>query len=219
MSEALDLLIQKKEAELSPLLLRMDELRLQFVDQVIKFAAKWFEDTAQFYVLKKSEVTLSMGKERLAEMKTAVKLLVKNSSKIVIEALSNTKFWWHKEPNKDASPFQYEQVEKKFPELLDKPIRRALGYLGVILEEFGYSVTVGSTQSKPAPEYWYTYAEGPDDAPSPYFPHLLEWSEEMQRTMMRYNELYKQAIRLFINIHKLNEEKKRQEAHELWNSA
>lgn len=218
MSEDLDLLIQNKETELDPLLLRMDELRSLFVDQVITLAAKWFEDTAQFYVLKRSEVTLNMGKERLSEMKTRVKMLVKNSGKIVKDALSNPKFWWHKEPHKDASLFQYEQLEKKFPELLDKPVRQALGHLGVILEEFGYGVTVVSTHSKPCPEYWFIYPEGPDDAPSPYFPHLLDWSEEMQRTIMRYNELYKQALRLFIEIHKLKEEKERRKAIELWNS-
>jgi hypothetical protein len=218
MSEDLDLLIQNKETELDPLLLRMDELRLLFVDQVVMFAAKWFEETAQFYVLKRSEVTLNMGKERLFEMKTRVKMLVKNSGKIAKEALSDTKFWWHKEPSKDVSLFQYEQIEKKFPELLDKPIRQALGHLGVILEEFGYGVTVVSTHSKPCPEYWFIYPEGPDDAPSPYFPHLLDWSEEMQRTMRRYNELYKQALGLFIEIHKLKEEKERRKAIELWNS-
>jgi hypothetical protein len=218
MSEDLDLLIQKKETELDPLLLRMDELKLLFVDHVVTFAAKWFEDTAQFYVLKRSEITLNMGKERLSEMKTRVKTLVKNSGKIVKEALSDTKFWWHKEPHKDAPLFQYEQIEKKFPELLDKPIRQALGHLGAILEEFGYGVTVVSTHSKPSPEYWFIYPEGPDDAPSPYFPHLLDWSEEMQRTMRRYNELYKQALRLFIEIHKLKEEKERRKAIELWNS-
>jgi len=218
MSEDLDLLIQNKKTELDPLLLRMDELRSLFVDQVVTLAAKWFEDTAQFYVLKKSEVTLNMGKERLSEMKARVKMLVKNSGKIVKDALSNSKFWWHKEPHKDASLFQYEQMEKKFPELLDKPIRQALGHLGVILEEFGYGVTVVSTHSKPCPEYWFIYPEDPDDAPSPYFPHLLDWSEEMQRTIRRYNELYKQALRLFIEIHKLKEEKERRKAIELWNS-
>jgi hypothetical protein len=218
MSEDLDLLIKNKETELDPLLLRMEELRLLFVDQVVKFAAQWFEDTAQFYVLKRSEITLNMGKERLSEMKTRVKMLVKNSGKIIKETLSDTKLWWHKEPHKDVSLFQYEQIEKKFPELLDKPIRQALGNLGIILEEFGYGVTVGGTHTKPAPEYWFIYPEGPDDAPSPYFPHLLEWSEEMQRTMMRYNELYKQALRLFMEIHKLKEEKERRKAHELWAS-
>jgi hypothetical protein len=112
MSEDLDPLIQNEETELDPLLLRMDELRSLFVDQVITLAAKWFEDTAQFYVLKKSEVTLNMKKERLSEMKTRVKMLVKNSGKIVKDALSNPKFWWHMEPHKDASLFQYEQMEK-----------------------------------------------------------------------------------------------------------
>jgi hypothetical protein len=40
----------------------------------------------------------------------------------------------------------------------------------------------------------------------------------MQRTVMRYNELYKQALGLFIEIHKLKEEKERRKAHELWDS-
>jgi polyhydroxyalkanoate synthesis regulator protein len=47
---------------------------------------------------------------------------------------------------------------------------------------------------------------------------MLVWSDEMQHTMARYNELFKQAMKLFTEIQKLKEEKKRRQASELWKS-
>jgi hypothetical protein len=98
--------------------------------------------------------------------------------------------------------------------VLDKPVRRALGELGNILEQFGYGVTTGANKGS-YPEIWY---EDSGSGIHPYFPHLLEWSEEMQNTIMTYDGPYKRAIVLFEEITMLKEEKKRQEAAALWNS-
>ncbi|MCW4047147.1 MAG: hypothetical protein NWE99_06255 [Candidatus Bathyarchaeota archaeon] len=220
MSEDLDLSIQSKEAELKQLRQRMEELRMQFISDTAKFAAKWFEETAQLYVTKKPEVTINMSKERLAAMKQKVIDLTRNADTLITNALSGAKIWWHQDPRKEDSIYQYQQVSTRFPELIDKPIRRALGELGVILEQYDYGVTVGVYSKEPYMEYWY---ERPPDSeayapPRPYFPHLLVWSDEMQRTMARYDALYKQAFTLFLDIQKLKEEKKRRQASALWNA-
>lgn len=54
--------------------------------------------------------------------------------------------------------------------------------------------------------------------PRPYCPHILVWSEEMQRTMTQYDAVYKQAFNVFLEIQKLKEEKKRRRASDNWNS-
>ena len=223
MSGNIDALIRSKEAELEPLLLRMEEIRLQFIDDVTRFASDWYEEKAKEYATKKAEVTLSLGKEKLALMKVQVNELVLNASKIVNESLTDPEVWWHKTPHVNASPSAYEQlgndqVGNKFPEVLDKPVRRALGELGNVLEQFGYGVTTGALRAS-YPEFWFESKDGAGYHVRPFFPHLYEWSSEMQYTIAKYDGVYKRAIVLFNEITMLKEEKKRQEAKELWDKA
>jgi predicted DNA binding CopG/RHH family protein len=217
----LDVSIHKKEAELEPLLLRMEELRLQFVDDTTHFAAEWFEQKALEYATKKPEVTLRLGKEQLAGMKAQVNGLARNAGNIVSAALSDLGAWWHKTPRVNQPVALYEQlgndkVGNKFPEVLDKLVRRALGELGNILEQYGYGVTTGAIAAS-YPEFWFE-RNSESGAIRPFFPHLFEWSEKMQDTIMRYDAFYKRAIVVFEEITLLKEEKKRQEAAAVWNS-
>jgi len=217
--EDLDGLIQKKESELQPLCSRMEQLRQQFTHETVKFAAEWYKETAKQYVTKKSEITLTISKEKLAQMKAKVNTLAQNAEKAVKTALADPNIWWHQTPRKHEYNSQYEQLGDKFPQVIDKPVRRALGELGSILEQFGYGVTTNSAfKGSPYPEYWF---ESQDDLQSQarfYFPHLLVWSEAMQEAMQRYDVLFKHAIRLFSQIENLKEEKKRRQARQLWDS-
>lgn len=223
MSGDIDAQIRKKEAELQPLLTRMEEIKLQFIADVIRFAAKWYDEKASEYATKKAEVTLKLGTEKLALMKAQVSELSRNASKIVNENLADPEFWWHKAPLVNASPSAYEQlgndqVGNKFPEVLDKPVRRALGELGNVLEQFGYGVTTGALRAS-YPEFWFENKNGTGYYTRPFFPHLYEWSSEMQYTISKYDGVYKKAIVLFNEIVMLKEEKKRQEAKALWEKA
>ncbi len=224
MSEKLDLLIQEKEAELSPIRSRMEELRLQFVNDTTKFAAKWYGETAKQYVTKNPETTLKLSREKLFQMKAKVNNLVQNAEKITKNPLSDPKVWWHLAPRKHDTSSLYDQlgddkVGNKFPAIVDKAVRRALGELGTVLEQFGYRVTTAGALEGYYPEYWFEYPEGPDSPARPFFPHLLEWSEDMQYTIQKYSGQFKKAIVLFNEIEKLKEEKKKRQALELWDSA
>ena len=204
------------------MLSHMERLRLQFVNDTTRFAAEWFEEKAREYATKKPEITINLGKEQLAQMKAQVSNLAKNANRIVLDALGHPEFWWHLTPHVNAPAAAYEKlgndkVGNKFPEVLDKPVRRALGELGNILEQFGYGVTTGALRGS-YPEFWFECLEDSASKVRPYFPHLLEWSEEMQNTIMKYDGQYKKAIVLFEEITMLKEEKKRQEAAALWNS-
>jgi hypothetical protein len=215
-SKEFNFLIKKKTDEYQPLLGRMEELRLQFVNEVVIFAAKWYEETARLYVAKHSEITLNMSKEKLASMKACVNNLIRNAEKTVTSALSGAEVWWHMAPTKNSQQSMYEQFDNRFPETVDKAVRRVLGELGGILEEFGYSVTVGGSNKWSYPEFWFESSKDPETAVRPFYPHLLQWSEQMQVTIRRYSEIYKRALALVNEIEYLKEETKKQKARDLW---
>lgn len=223
MSENIDALIQAKEKELLPLRSRMEELRLQFINETSKFAAEWFVETSKKYVAKQPATTLSLSKEKLAQMKIKVSGLVQNADIIVKKSLSDPKVWWHLTPLKHISNSLYDQlgndaVGNKFPAIVDKAVRRALGELGTVLENFGYRVTTKGAIDGYYPEYWFEYYDGIDSPPRPFFPHLLEWSEDMQYTIQRYSGQFKKAIVIYNEAEKLNEEKRKRQALDMWDS-
>ncbi len=217
MSEEIDILIERKEAELLPLRSRMEKLRLEFIKETVDFASKWYRKTAKVYITKYPEVILSLSEEQIANMKAKVNELVRNSEKIVKDELDNPALWWHQKPHLHDSIDQYKQIADKYPEILDHAVRHALGHLGIILEEFRFHVTasgnIGAFQ-----EFWFERPIGSGQT-IPYFPHLLEWTEEMQDTIREYNAQFTEAITLYDEIQKLKEEKKRLQALTRWDSA
>lgn len=222
MTENIDVSIGKKEAELQPLLLQMERYQLQFINDTTQFATSWFEKEALEYAMKKPEITLQLDKEQLAKMKEQVNNLANNAGKIVTDTLVDPELWWHKTPHVNADAAAYEQlgndtVGNKFPEVLDKAVRRALGELGTILEQFGYGVTTSALNVSYA-EFWFE-RNHETGAIHPFFPHLLEWSDEMQDTVMKYDVVYKKGLAVFKEIMLLKDEKKRQEAKALWDNA
>ncbi|HMK94263.1 MAG TPA: hypothetical protein VK536_02560 [Candidatus Limnocylindrales bacterium] len=214
MSKEIDRLLEKKEAELSPFRSRMEELKGEFTEETVDFASKWFRKTARDYVTKYTDVTLSMSQQKMASMKTRVNELVKNSEKIVKGELDNPELWWHLEPHLHDSVDRYEQVADKYPEVLDRAVRSVLGHLGVVLEEFGFTVTASGNKSIRY-EFWFEHSDETRET-VPCYPHLLSWTEEMQDTIRRYNAQYVEALRLYGEIQQLKEEKKRQEALTRW---
>jgi len=88
----------------------------------------------------------------------------------------------------------------KFPAKIDTPVRRALGELGVILEQFVFRITVISALKTSFPEFWFRAPEDPMADTHPFYPHILAWSEEMQYIIRCYNAQFKQAIVLYKEI-------------------
>ena len=216
MGEEIDSLIKSKEAELLPFYSRMGEIKNQFIKETILFAAEWYRKTAKDYVAKYSQVTLGLSSETIVEMKVRVDDLAKNAEKIVKDELDIPALWWHEEPHLLDSIDRYKQVADRYSEVLDHALRRALGYLGVILEEFGYNV-VASGDSASYKEFWFEHL--PESRQIvPFYPHILKWSEEMQQEIREYDSQYVLARELYIDLHKLKEEKKRQQALTRWDS-
>ena len=215
MSEEIDSLIERKEAELLPLRSRMEELKIEFTKETVDFASKWYRKTAKEYITKYHEIALSMSEEKIANMKAKVNELVKNTEKIVREEFDNPALWWHQKPNLHDPIDKYKQVADKYSEALDHAVRHMLGHLGMVLEKFGFNVTTSNTGMYK--EFWFEQPVG-SQRTVPYYPHLLSWSEEMQDTIREYDAQFIRAIALYDEIQQLKDEKKRQEALRRWDS-
>ncbi len=216
LSEDIDVLIERKETELSPFCQRMEELKREFIEETVSFASEWYKKTTKEYVSKYPEVTLDMKEEKIAQMKAQVNKLILDAEKIVSKELEKPGLWWHQTPHLHDSSAQYLQVADKYPEILDRAVRQVLGRLGLILEEYKFNVTASRKNSYG--EFWFDHPSGDESTFNPYYPHLLKWSEKMQETIRNYNEQYVTAIVIFEEIQKLKEQKKRQQAMNRWDS-
>jgi hypothetical protein len=215
LSDSLEILIQRKEAELLPLCSHMEEFKKEFIKETVNFASEWYKKTAKEYVTKYPEVILDMSEEKIAKMKIKTNEIVGNSEKIVKDELDNPELWWHQKPHLHNYADQYTQIADKYPEILDRAVRHILGYLGTILEAFRFHVTVNSNTRYD--EFWFEHQTNTNQT-IPFYPHLLKWSEAMQDTIRKYNTQYKHAITLNDEIQKLKEQKKKQEAISRWDS-
>ena len=215
-SKNIDSDIQSKESELSLLTQRMEEQKIEFIKETVVFAADWYRKTVKEYVSKYPEITLNMSEEKIARMKTRISALIQSNEK-TIDELSNTSLWWHQKPNITDSVEQYTQIADKYPVALDRAVRRALGRLGLILEEFKFRVnasgTVGIFQ-----EFWYEPGKDAKTPSVPSFPHLLDWSSGMQTAIRKYNVHYVQGFKLFREIQVLKDQKKREQAMSRWDA-
>jgi hypothetical protein len=216
MTQDIDALIQKKEDELYPFSALMEKLKGEFLEQTVLFAKEWYLKTIKEYIKKYPEATLKMKEENITQMKSKVNDLVSNTEKTVKNAVDKPAVWWHKKPDNNSSVEQYTQVADKYPEILNYAVRNALGHLGFILQEFGFHVSVDGNTGEFG-EFWFMHPKN-TELTLPFYPHLLEWSGEMQETIYKYKLQYVPALAIFKQIHELKEEKKRQQALARWDS-
>ena len=218
MTKDFDNLIKQKQAELDSLKPQMEEVRQQFIKDSTTFIKEWYEKTSQSYVETGADITLNLGKEKLSQMKTKTRKLIENAEATANEMLFDPELWWHLAENDELSYSFYGNAPPRF---LDKAIRLALGKLGTILEEFGYSVTTKPTAVISELGVWCEWDSSgryhPPDA-RPYYPFSQDWSEAMRNTLQKYNELCTQAKKVRIEINSLQREKKTEEAKNLWDS-
>jgi hypothetical protein len=221
MSEKLEELLVKKESELLSLRSAMQGIRLQFINAMSDFAAKWYEETARQYIKKYSEVSFNLPTNSFGDLKKKVRSLVDQSKEISERVLTQPGIWWHEKPELHTAVSQYDQlgnqqVGNKYPELIERPVRIVLGELGIILAEFGFNVETAVTHGPSHQEYWFQKSD--EKIISPYFPHMLEWTKPMQETIEEYNQQYKQALVKLQEIQTIKDEIKKRKIIELWDS-
>jgi hypothetical protein len=118
----------------------MQTVHQLFMKATGDFFVNWYNSAARQNVIRGSQNTISLGKEQLSQFKVKLKDLTDNAEKYVNEFLNVDSLWWHLSPNEgDNFVSAYSQYGSKCPEIIDHPVRKGLGKLGVLLEEYGYN--------------------------------------------------------------------------------
>ncbi len=198
----------------------MQTVRQLFIKATGVFFANWCNSAARHYVISDSQNTISLGKDKLAQLKVKLKDLTDNAEKYVNEFLSADSLWWHLSQNEgDNFVSAYSQYGSKCPEIIDHPIRKGLGKLGVLLEEYGYNVATKAGSYDDEVSVWNNKNVSPYPSnPVPYYPDSLDWSSDMKALMKRYDELCKQAHEAYSNIKRFQQSKIDKHAADLWDS-
>jgi hypothetical protein len=220
MVESIDLSITSEQEKLEKYKTEMETIRQQFIKVTAAFFANWYNVTLRNHIIRGSQNTLIQGKDRLSQLKVKLKHLTDDAEKCANSFLSAPSLWWHLSPKEgDDNVSAYSQYGSKCPKIIDQPIRKGLGKLGVLLEEYGYNVaTKGGTYDDEV-SVWNNKNVSPYPTnPVPYFPDSLDWSLEMKDLMKRYNEVYKRAYEAYSNIKHLEQSKINKQATDLWDS-
>jgi hypothetical protein len=217
MSEDIDSQIDQKEKTLLPLCTHMEEYKNRFIEKTIEFTSEWYRKTTKNYVSKYPEVTLNMREEKIVQMKAQVNQLILDTEKIVRAELEQPELWWHLRPRLHDSIDQYLQVGDKPPEILDRAVRHVLGRLGLIFEDYKFNVSARGISGS-YKEFWFEHPPGNESVYVPSYPHLLAWSQKMQDAIRDYNMEYVEANAIFVEVQKLKQEKKRQQAVSRWDN-
>jgi len=212
--------ISSEEEKLAKYKVEMQTVQQLFIKATGAFFVNWYNSAARNYVIRDSQNTISLGKEQLAQLKVKLKDLTDNAEKYVEEFLNTDSLWWHLSKNEgDNFVSAYSQYGSKCPEKIDHPVRKGLGKLGVLLEEYGYNVATkpGSYDGKVS--VWNNKNVSPYPSnPVPYYPDSLDWSSDMKALMKRYDDLCKQAHEAYSNIKRFQQSKIDKQAADLWDS-
>ena len=218
--DTIDLAISNEQEKLEKHKTEMQAVRQQFIKATGVFFMVWYNSTARNYVIRDSQNTLSLGKDRLKQLKVKLKDLTNNAEKLSNDFLSANSLWWHLSPkDEDNNVSVYSQYGSKVPEIIDQPIRKGLGILGILLEEFGYNVATKTGSYDDEVSVWNNKNISPYPTnPVPYYPDSLDWSSDMKDLMKKYNEIYKQAQDAYSNMRRLQQSKVDKQAADLWDS-
>jgi hypothetical protein len=214
------MVISNEQEKLAKYKIEMQTVRQQFIKATVTFFANWYNSATRHYVISSSKNTISLGKDQLAQLKVKLKNLTDNAEKNVDEFLSADSLWWQLSP-KDGDNFVsvYSQYGHKCPEIIDQPIRKGLGKVGVLLEEYGYNVATKAGSYGDEVSVWNNKNVSPYPSnPVPYYPDSLDWSSDMKTLMKRYDELCKQANEACSNIKRFQQSKIDKQAADLWDS-
>src|SRR5665647_2296684 len=167
-----------------------------------------------------SQNSISLGKDQLAQLKAKLKDLTDNAEKCATDFLSADSLWCHlSSKGEDDYVSAYSQFGSKYPEIIDQPIRKGLGKLGVLLEEYGYNVATKAGSYGDEVSVWNNKNVSPYPTnPAAYYPDSLDWSLDMKALMKRYEELCKLAHEALSNIKRFQKSKIDKQASELWDS-
>ncbi len=183
----------------------LEKSRVAFLEATIEFIAGKWEELVKNEVTRKPEITNTLGKDKLSQLKTSLVALSGNAKSVVDASLGQNKCW-PLHDKKFVIKGEFDILQRlEWRRGIEEEIRMLLGHAGKLLIEFGY---IGRSTRESDWEFRLL----------PRFRYGFEWSAKMKASYIQYEndaEVYVCLVQKQIATQKAKDSAT---ASELWNS-
>ena len=208
MAEIFDKEIETYQTELTEVVGKMEDTRQAFLSAAAACLKQWFDQKARFYVQDQYWRTHQLGPQHIAEMKRRVTELVVATPTLTQQVLDDVNLWWHKSRGGGWT----DQYAAGPPEPMQKAVSQVASRLEAILIAYGYLAK--DSQPEAVGEDSGNDGENPKQERP-----VLDWSEDMIKTIELYKEQLGRATYLDSKVDATTKLKKKYEAGALWDQA
>ncbi|MED3691319.1 hypothetical protein P4534_21365 [Peribacillus butanolivorans] len=207
MINSTEVLIKEKEKQKQELVTQMEVIKEKYLEQLIVFVDLWIEKESLSTIKSNPDKVIDLGESRAKELKNEIMKLREGSSELVYKNMNSQHIWWH--TNQDKALYYGDGY--KLLNRIDKPIRKMFGVLGGILADYGIvkiGTDYGAFNSSAASSSWSN--EG--------YKMRITYSDELYETNKAYVSLISETQRINLEIEELENQKKRENVEEWWDS-
>ncbi|MFP3509407.1 hypothetical protein SB775_07015 [Peribacillus sp. SIMBA_075] len=207
MINSTEALIKEKEKQKQELITQMEVLKEKYLEQLIVFVDLWIEKESLSTIKSNPDKVIDLGESRAKELKNEILKLRAGSSELVYKNMNSQHIWWHTNQDKAL----YYGNGYKLLDRIDKPIKKMLGVLGGLLNDYGIikiSTGYGAFSSSEASSNWSN--EG--------YKLRITYSDELYATNKAYVSLISETQGINLEIEELENKKKRENVEDWWDS-
>ncbi|GEM_PF-5201866 len=179
-----------------------------FLKELTKFTAEWFEITTLSAVKSDGGKFFELGDEKAKELKKEIEKLKDKSSELVSVYMNKKELWWHEKEN---DGLYYEQKNRLLDEQ-EEPIRIMFGELGKILIVYG--IVKDPSGSNNSSGWSYDYF---NQSKLKYANHI-KFSDELIHISNQYIRLIGKVAPINAQIRSIEEKRKRENLEDWWQS-
>lgn len=212
--EIYDSNIKQAISELEQVRSTTETLVPQFIGIVAQFVTSWSQRIVERAIAEKPDVTMSLGKEKLGQMKECFQAILQAVPARAEKRLNDNILWPHRTDmpkGKESDAMSAYELNKLHVDQLDEALRELIGDVGGLLIEYGFSNASGQTEwEKKSGKLRYKYG-------------ISDYDNPHSSGKKQLNEQYKQAIdRYVVATKKLKDAERSKasaEAKNLWANA
>lgn len=206
-----DLQIEEKQKEKQKIINQMEVKKELFLEELTNFTFNWFEEQTLSTIKTNSEKVVELGEDKARELKGKIKELKEKSGELVQKHMKQDDIWWHTNENK----ISYYPEKHRLLNEHEQHIKLMFGELGKILIEYGL-VTADSEHNRNHSSCW-SYV-GYNSNRKLKYGYGLSYSSELYDINYEYTKLIKEVQAINEQIGKLEEQKKKENVEEWWQS-
>ncbi|MBO0995921.1 hypothetical protein [Bacillus sp. SD088] len=204
--------IQSKKEEKKDLLEKMEEKKEKFLEELSTFVKNWFEEETKWTIKDNADKVLVLGEGKAKQMKREIADLIDNRDSLISKYMTDEALWWHtNEDNVSYLSYDYKLLDKT-----DEQIKKLFGELGNIFIKYEIVKSFSSyDRSYTSTSNWKKEGFQSDIVA---YASSVSYSEELLEINKEYVDLISQTQKVNSQINKLEDEEKKENVKEWWES-